>query len=176
MCQSLDFYLCRRRTGFCFVPSQYRIPNIPILYSLFSQIAQYCNFALARTAYGRPPTCATQKHAHAVAHRLSHQDVRAVSQRLWLGTVTGWVLDFPASAVVTCQRRKLLGATVCFLIAHAGHQHSDSDFVNDVRLSQNSPHRNRRWVLSSTLRITSQSHFQCEATANSEQSRFIWMI
>lgn len=57
--------------------------------------------------------------------------------RLWLSTVTGWVLDFPASAVVACQCRKLLWAMACFPIARTGHQHGASDFVNDVRLLQN---------------------------------------
>lgn len=57
--------------------------------------------------------------------------------RLWLSTVTGWVLDFPASAAAACQCRKPLWVMVCFPIARTGHQHGDCDFVNDVRLLQN---------------------------------------
>lgn len=137
----LDLYLCRRRTGFCFCPVS--VPHRQYTHHMQSVLSNCTKLQFCTCMYSIwPPSHThkrTQKHAHAVAQRLSNQDVRGVSQRLLLSAVTGWVLDFPSSAVVNCRRRKLLRVMVCFLTAHTGHQHSDSDFVNDVRLSQNPP-------------------------------------
>lgn len=122
LCQSLCayLYLCKRKTVVCFVPSLYRIPNIPILYSLLTQTALHCNFC-ACTYSIWPPSHThqrAQKHAHAVAHSLSYQDVRGVSDsvlslggcwisllQLWqpvsAGNYSGWWCGFQSLALDT---------------------------------------------------------------------------
>lgn len=113
----IDLGLClhaEEKTSFCL--SLASTPD-PWYTHPVRSVHTYCTtlaLALAHPAYGHPPTHTKAQNTHTVAHMLVHQDVRGVSQHLWLSTVSRWVLDFPPSAVATCQNRKLLYMLVYF--------------------------------------------------------------
>lgn len=56
---------------------------------------------------------------HTLSHTHIHQDVRGSSHHVWLSVICRWVLDFPSSAVVSCQNRKLPLYGGIFLMAPA---------------------------------------------------------
>lgn len=74
-CFSLDLHPRRRRSGF---GSVLWLGTASLIYPSYAvcplKLHNTANFALARRAYGRPPTCATQKKktAHMLSHTGSH--------------------------------------------------------------------------------------------------------